>query len=134
MLTAEQAFDEARPRLLGLVQREERRAGSRMLAYDAVARAIGTSGSWVRKALRGTDDLGAPAWHVIENIRSAYEAACERIEADARLERERFLALGRPHAMADGTDRPMGMAARSSVPRTGRATVVVRPVVDEDGQ
>lgn len=133
MLTEADAFNAARPRLLGLVQRAEHRAGSRMLAYEAVARGIGVSASWVRKAL-GRQPVGAP-WHVIENIRFAYEADCERLEAEQQLDRERFYALGKEdHAVATGKDRRLGVAPGASVPRAGRARLVVRPMVDKDGQ
>jgi uncharacterized small protein (DUF1192 family) len=37
-----------------LVQREETRSRSRMLAYDAVASKVGMSAAWVRKLVAGT--------------------------------------------------------------------------------
>lgn len=130
-MNATQALDDAKPVLRGLVQRAERATGSKMAAYDIVARELKASASWIRKAL-GNQPVAFPA-HVYMNMMAAYEAACVRMEAEAQAERERFLALRR------GADAfPQGVARQASVQaskRTGsarKAAPLVAQMVGED--
>ena len=88
MITAADGIDRARPFAAALVEREERRSGSRMSAYAAVARTVGVSESWLRKLL-GRQPV-VVAVHEYINLASAYVASCERIEAEA--DRQRRIA------------------------------------------
>ncbi len=74
-----------------LVEREERRTGSRMAAYDVVASSVGTSTSWLRKFI-GRQDV-APDLVVGFNIRTLYLAWCSRVETE--IENERALITRR---------------------------------------
>ncbi len=89
MITATDTIEQARPFAAALVEREERRSGSRMVAYENVASTVGTSSSWLRKFIGRQPDTAVAA-HVYLNIISAYRSLCERVEAAA--ERERHMA------------------------------------------
>ncbi|WP_149313512.1 hypothetical protein [Methylobacterium sp. P1-11] len=108
-----------------------------MVAYDDVGRAIGESGSWVRKFLgRHAVRLDADTYLA---IRAAYDRECARIEAEAELERARFFALGgRLDAMASSEAKPRRMAASSTVTGAGTTSAVVASemaeMVGEDRQ
>ncbi|GJD41344.1 hypothetical protein [Methylobacterium bullatum] len=131
MLTSSDAFSVVTPRLSLLVKRAEYATGSRMLAYANVARAVGTSASWVRKVL-GNQPVAEPSWRVVTNLINEYEAACARLEEDVAAEKARFLALSREsHAVVKAEDRPLGAA--KSVRKTGarRASGMVPDMVDE---
>lgn len=91
MITASEAIGRAHPFAAALVEREERRIGSRMAAYEAVANRVGVSASWLRKLL-GRQPLVVEA-HEYLNLAAAYRALCERVEAEAELERQRIAAL-----------------------------------------
>lgn len=96
-------IDEARPFLAALVKREQQRAGSRMLAYDAVARKTGMSSSWVRKVLAGQfrPDIKVRPFR---RIAAAYVELCERFEAEAEKERQlRAVLLERANEALAGT-------------------------------
>lgn len=82
MTSAAQATDMTRAMAKALVRHEERRTGSRMLAYDAAARLIGTSSSWMRKFV---SDHGSkePSLSIGLRIMGHYNRLIERIEADA---------------------------------------------------
>lgn len=62
-----------------LVDREERRTGSRMLAYASVAATIGTTADWVRKFV-GTTEAKEPKLSVGFKILQIYSRVCERVE------------------------------------------------------
>lgn len=69
------------------VEREERRTGSRMVAYEIVAQTVGTSASWLRKFLSSNSaEAKAPDWTVGWNIIAAYRRVCERVEQAAAAE------------------------------------------------
>lgn len=117
-MTAADAINEARPIASALVQREERQAGSRMAAYERVARTVGASPSWLRKLI-GRQDVSLAAHH-FENLKTAYRRACERIEAEAEAEKRAFLALGAKHAADSGTDQAAVLASRRSDTKAAR--------------
>lgn len=94
MVTAADTLARARPLVAALVEREERRCGSRMAAYDIIGGAIGKSPSWVRKLL-GRQDQVAVELHDFLNIALAYRRLCQRVEGAAERERKRAAALRR---------------------------------------
>ncbi|MEE7505195.1 hypothetical protein [Methylobacterium mesophilicum] len=127
MLTASQARDETLPKLSALVRLAQSSMGSKMAAYDAVGRRIGTSGSWVRKFM-GRQGTGLNG-HVLHNIRAAYERLCTNIEAaadaaeatNALLREDLHAALRADHPAAART--PGGAPAAGAAPRRpGRQT------------
>jgi hypothetical protein len=95
------------------VEREERRTGSRMAAYHAVASMFGASPDWLRKFIKG-DEAKQPDWVIGWNILSAYQRLCERIERET----ENDLAVARNlrrkiDAAAEGFIEPL-----DGLPRT----------------
>lgn len=111
-------LNRARPFAAGLVEREERRTGSRMAAYERVSEMVGVSGSWLRKLLGRHDGLMMEA-HEFLNIAAAYRRVCERIEAERDREREMFLALrGDADAALESTG---GLVAMAPEAHRGRA-------------
>lgn len=100
MMTAADSLAQTRPLLVALVERKRRSTGSKMAAYLAVARTVGRSTTWVRKVVGR--QFVAIELHDYLNIANAYRAACERMEAEAELEKQRFYALGKAaNAVAD---------------------------------
>lgn len=75
-----------------LVARAERNTGSRMAAYEQVARTVGTSSGWIRKFVRGYE-AKEPRATLYENIRANYEALCARVEQENRADELRLMAL-----------------------------------------
>lgn len=96
MLTAHQAIDHARPLAEKLVEFARRATGSRMAAYESVARKIGASPSWLRKFIgrQPNVDLGA---HQYLNVISLYRRLCERVEAEAENERRKLELILEQH-------------------------------------
>lgn len=129
MSAAELAF----PRVGALVERAQRRSGSRMAAYHDVARAIGVTGGWVRKFLgRQAIRLDADTFLQIE---AAYRAECERWETEAANERARFLALGKDDDAMGGREvRCCGVAAGADTAAARPSAGVVPALVDEGGR
>lgn len=76
-----------------LIDREERRLGSRDLAFDVVARTVGASSSWLKKFLGRHAEVKEPRITLFLNIRAAYENLCTRVEQEHRLEEARITAL-----------------------------------------
>lgn len=62
-----------------LVDREERRTGSRMVAYEVVAQTVGTSAEWLRKFL-SSNGAKEPRVSVGFNLMQVYRRVCERVE------------------------------------------------------
>lgn len=62
-----------------LVAQEEYQRGSRMLAYRAVGKKVGTSDMWVRRFVKGYEGAGLN-WTVGRKILDAYENLCSRVE------------------------------------------------------
>lgn len=75
-----------------LVARAERNTGSRMAAYEQVARTVGASSGWIRKFVRGYE-AKEPRATLYENIRASYEALCARVEQENRADELRLMAL-----------------------------------------
>ena len=73
--------DEARRRASALVDREEYRVRSRMVAYENVGQLIGKSGMWVRRFVNGYADV-TPSFPVGMSIIALYDKICLRIERD----------------------------------------------------
>ena len=91
MLTAVETMDRARPIAVALVDREQRQSLSRRVAYGRVALRIGVSVSWLRKFI-GRQPVTLAANELL-NLLAAYRRLCERIEAEAEIERQKLLAL-----------------------------------------
>ncbi len=70
-----------------LVDREERRVGSRMVAYEIVAQSVGTSAAWLRSFL-STNGAKEPRFTVGMNLIEAYRRVCERVEQAGDRERQ----------------------------------------------
>lgn len=119
MLTASQARDESLPKLSALVRLAQSSMGSKMAAYDAVGRRIGTSGSWVRKFI-GRQDTGLDG-HVLHNIRTAYERLCSSIEAAADAAEASNALLREDLHAALRADRPADARTPGGAPATGAA-------------
>ena len=85
-----------------LVARAERTTGSRMAAYEQVARTVGASSGWIRKFVRGYE-AKEPRATLYENIKAHYEALCARVEQDNRADEMRLQALrGSLNATTEG--------------------------------
>lgn len=91
-----------RSALGALVEKEERRVGSRTVAYEIVAQTTGTSSSWIRKFLAKSDEVKEPRITLFLNIRAAFENLCERAEVENRTDEVRLRALRGPlHAATE---------------------------------
>jgi hypothetical protein len=92
-----------RSALGALVEREERRTGSRMVAYEIVAQTIGASASWVRAFLGKSEAVKEPRITLFQNIRASYENLCSRVEHENRADELRLkLIKGEIDAVTDG--------------------------------
>lgn len=88
-----------------LVRRAEHNTGSRMAAYEQVARKVGSSAGWIRKFVKGYE-AKEPRATLYENIRAHYEALCDRVEQDNRADEQRLHALrGNSNAIAASLDQ-----------------------------
>jgi hypothetical protein len=86
-----------------LVEREERRTGSRMVAYEIVAQTIGASSSWVRAFLGKSEAVKEPRITLFQNIRASYENLCSRVEQENRADELRLrLIKGEIDAVTEG--------------------------------
>lgn len=70
-----------------LVEREERRTGSRMVAYEIVAQTVGTSSEWLRKFI-SSNEAKEPRMTVGFNLIQVYRQVCERVEQAGDKERK----------------------------------------------
>jgi hypothetical protein len=92
-----------RSALGALVEREERRSGSRMVAYEIVAQTIGASASWVRAFLGKSEGVKEPRITLFQNIRASYENLCNRVEQENRHDEHRLrLIKGEIDAVTEG--------------------------------
>ncbi len=73
-----------RSALGALVEREERRTGSRTVAYEIVGQTVGVSSSWIRKFLARSEEVKEPRITLFQNIRASYETLCSRVEQENR--------------------------------------------------
>jgi hypothetical protein len=86
-----------------LVEREERRVGSRTVAYEIVAQSVGPSSSWVRKFLAKSEEVKEPRITLFQNIRASYENLCSRVELENRNDERRLrLIKGEIDAVTEG--------------------------------
>ncbi len=132
MLTASDTFQTAQPRLRKLVRRSEQQTGSRMLAYESVARRIGSTPSWIRKFL-GNQPVAEPSYSVVHNIIAAYHDACQHWDDVAAEERRRFFELGEAeYELADEAAERLGVEAGSAEARARGASGLVSHVVDAE--
>jgi hypothetical protein len=98
-----------RSALGALVDREERRTGSRMAAYEVVAQTIGASSSWVRAFLSRSEGAKEPRITLFQNIRASYENLCSRVEQENRADELRLkLIKGEIDAVTEGFDPKTG--------------------------
>src|SRR4051794_73932 len=80
-----------------IVKKLEPVCGSRMLAYEEIATAIGLSASWVRKFIT-VDGTPEPRWSVGCALRRYYEDVCDELDRKADLERDQITEImGRLH-------------------------------------
>ena len=106
MSPAASLTDATRSALGLMVKREERRTGSRDVAYEAVARTVGASSSWIRKFLSRSAEVKEPRITLFLNIRSAYESVCACVEQEQSNELLRIEKLKRElNAVTAGFDR-----------------------------
>lgn len=127
------AADLTSPMLDALVRHAERRTGSRMLAYDTVARTIGATGSWVRKFL-GNQPVRLDA-DTFLRIHATYQANCDHWDAHADEDRAAFFALGREDdGMDTSTDEGLHVAPRAPAEGSRKAPAMVAPVVRQEAR
>jgi len=96
-----------------LVEREQHRCGSRVVAYDHVAHLVGMSSSWLQKFLRNSGEVREPRITLFLLIRHHYENLCLRIEQENEADERRLRALkdqidalaGRANAKAETEDQ-----------------------------
>ena len=92
-----------RSALGALVEREEHRTGSRMVAYEIVAQTIGASSSWVRAFLSKSEAVKEPRITLFQNIRASYDNLCSRVEQENRADELRLkLIKGEIDAVTEG--------------------------------
>lgn len=131
--TMQTAANLANPLVGALVRHAERRTGSRMLAYEAVGRTIGTTASWVRKFV-GNQPVRLDA-DTFLRIRATYQANCDRWDAQADEDRAAFFALGREDDAMDHSPDTSGALAEGAEPSEGRrAAALVAPMVGQGAQ
>lgn len=103
---------------VALVEREERRTGSRMLAYEIVAQTVGTSAEWIRKFVRG-EEAKEPRLTLGFNIMTVYRQVCERVERAAesehQLKEEIDAALKSIGVVVDGTQGSHGGSTETGI-------------------
>lgn len=105
-----------------LVKVEEDITGSRDLAYEAVAKTVSSSTSWVKKFTLGAVETKEPKLSLFVRISAAYQRICEQIEQQQEVERSKNDALRRaldavtngldPAAMAEIEQRLLGVASQ----------------------
>lgn len=126
----QRAADLTSPMLDALVRHAERRTGSRMLAYDAVARTIGATSSWVRKFV-GNQPVRLDA-DTFLRIHATYQANCDHWDAQADEDRAAFFALGREdNGMDTSSNEGFRVAPRAPAEGGRKAAAVVAPLVGE---
>ena len=100
--------DISRNAAAALVDREERRTGSRMLAYEIVAQTVGISPEWLRKFVK-SNEAKEPRLTVGFNLIQVYRQVCERVEQagdrERKLKEEIDAALESAGLLVDATQR-----------------------------
>ena len=69
-----------------------RETGSMMIAYECMARSIGTSSAWLRKFIRGYE-AKEPGWSLGLAILQHYNRVCDRAELMNLAERQELLEI-----------------------------------------
>ena len=88
-----------------MIEREERRVGSRDVAYEIVAQTVGASASWLKKFVLRSNEVKEPRITLFMNIRAAYENVCNRVEQENRNDEMRLRLLkGEIDAVTKGFD------------------------------
>lgn len=95
MSSASTVTDATRSALDILVDREERRIGSRDLAFENIAQLVGASSSWLKKFIGRSDEVKEPRLTLFLNIRAAYETMCNRVEQEQQAELANITLLKR---------------------------------------
>lgn len=114
-----------RSALGALVEREERRTGSRTVAYEIVAQTIGSSSSWIRKFLAKSEEVKEPRITLFQNIRANYENLCSRVEQENREDERRLMLIkGEIDAVVEGFDAQGEREASARVGLGARETSV----------
>lgn len=122
MSAAATITDATRLALGVMVDREERRAGSRDVALEIVAQTVGTSSSWVKKFISRSPEVKEPRITLFMNIRAAYETVCARVEQEQANELLKISKLREElNAATDGFDR---LVARSPGAQAARAAAM----------
>lgn len=118
MSNAAQMTGLPRSTICAWVEREERRTGSRMVAYHNVAATVGTSAEWVRNFYKGSVKAKEPGWTLGCNILDAYGRICSRLERAEQAEAEQAANLKRQiHEVAARTLEMVEGEARTPPPR-----------------
>lgn len=103
-----------RSALGALVEREERRTGSRTVAYEIVAKSVGASSSWIRKFLAKSEEVKEPRLTLFQNIRANYDDLCRLFEmekANELLKQEKL--RGELHAASSSFNRLVDSETRT---------------------
>jgi hypothetical protein len=113
-----------------LVDRAERQTGSRMVAYEVVAKAAGTSADWIRKFVNGSE-AKEPKWTVGWNlIEHCNRVLCTRVEQEIDKERCKAEALKRE---IDAVTSPVSrVVATAQAAQASPASAVVGPFLGKD--
>jgi hypothetical protein len=126
MAGAAQITDLARSSAAALVEREQRAAGSRMVAYERVSAMVGASSAWLRKFIGRSPDvrpdlvvgLNILSLHAGFDISKLYGQLCERVEQEHQNERARNDALrAEIHEAIEGALEMVVRARRGSSPQ-----------------
>lgn len=118
MITSAAITNMTRERAHVLVERAERKTGSRMAAYEAVAAAVGASPGWLRKLIKGYE-AKEPRATIYENIRAQYEALCSRVEHENELDEARLrLLMGNAHEVIESAVAQAGRKDPATVGET----------------
>ncbi len=103
-----------------LLEQEARRLGSKTLAYESVAKTIGSSTSWIRKFITYDDRVAEPRMSLFQSISKAYDSICNRVEQEQDVERAKLAAVrDQIHAVNQSIYR---MADRETRAEASRST------------
>jgi hypothetical protein len=85
--------DITRAALSLLVAIERRHTGKKEVAYENVARLIGSSSSWVQKFIRDSGEVKPPCNPLFLRICVAYDQLCARVEQQNERDESRLREL-----------------------------------------
>ncbi len=83
----------AKSALRAMLEVEAKRFGSRMVAYERLAKSIGASPSWLQKFISDDTKVREPRYAIFKNITAYYDKICTRVEQERQIERMKFEAL-----------------------------------------